>query len=85
MMCNTNSLDGSDYVGGEFPIQFSARQQIQTFTIGITDDNIIENNELFQLTLTAEGLLAVGDIGMATVNITDDEGKITLIPSTLSH
>ena len=76
MWCN--SLDGSDYEGGEFSIQFSATQQMQTFTMRIIDDNIVENNELFQLRLTAEGLLAVGDINMATVNITDDESNITL-------
>ena len=51
---------------------------MQTFTMRIIDDNIVENNELFQLRLTAEGLLAVGDINMATVNITDDESNITL-------
>lgn len=71
-----NLLDGSDYVGGQFPVRFSATQQMQTFTIRIIDNDIVENNELFRLTLTAEGLLAVGRLGMATVNITDDEGML---------
>lgn len=71
---NSDSLGGSDYNGGQFPVQFSATQQAQTLRIGIIDNNIVENNELFRLRLTAEGLLAVGSRAMATVNITDDEG-----------
>lgn len=51
---------------------------MQTFTIMITDDNILENREFFQLRLTAEGLLAVGDRNMATVNIIDNESNITV-------
>jgi len=45
-------------------------------TIGITDNNVVENNEFFQLRLTAAGLLAVGDRDVAIVNITDDEGML---------
>ena len=57
-------------------MQFSATQQTQTLRIEIIDDNIVESNELFQLRLTSEGLLAVGSRAMATVNITDDEGLL---------
>lgn len=69
-------LGGADYDGGQFPIVFSATEKSQTFRIDILDDNFVENNELFQLSLSAEGLLAVGNLNMATVNITDDEGML---------
>lgn len=57
-------------------MQFSATQQTQRLRIRIINNNIVENNELFELRLTAAGLLAVGDREVATVNITDDEGML---------
>ena len=70
-------LDGSDYLGGQYLVQFSASEVAKTLMIGIIDNNIVEDNEMFQLTLTAEGQLAVGNRDMATVLITDNEGTVS--------
>ena len=70
-------LDGSDYLGRQYLVQFSASEVAKTLMIEMIDNNIVEDNEMFQLTLTAEGQLAVGNRDMATVVITDNEGTVS--------
>ena len=70
-------LDGSDYLGGQYLVQFSASEVTKTLMIEIINNNIVEDNEMFQLILTAEGQLAVGNRDVATVVITDDEGTVS--------
>ena len=68
---------GGDYVGGQYLVQFSASEETKTLMIGIIDNNIVESTEMFQLRLTADGQLAVGNRDMATVVITDNEGMVS--------
>ena len=63
-------LDGSDYLGGQYLVQFSASEVTKTLMIEIINNNIVEDNEMFQLILTTEGQLAVGNRDVATVVIT---------------
>ena len=48
------------------------------FNISITDDNILENNEEFNLTIISTSLpdrIFDGDIQQTTIFIADDDGK----------
>ena len=49
------------------------------FNISITDDNILENVEEFNLTINSTSLpnrILNGDIQQTAISITDDDGKV---------
>ena len=48
-----------------------------SFSVSITDDKILENNETLDLTIISSSLpdkITVGNPGQATVTIVDDDG-----------
>ena len=76
-----------DYTSGPYTVIFPAGQTTATFDVPINDDNILEGNEDFILTID-ETLLPTGvtrgSPGNATVTIVDDDGKKIIINYFLS-
>ena len=69
---------GVDYSSGPYIIQFNVGMTRASFSIPISDDNILEDNELFDLNVNELSLpedVDVGSIGQAIVSIVDDESK----------
>ena len=64
-----------DYTSGPYTVTFPAGQTTATFDVPINDDNILEDNENFILTIDPSSLpsnVTIGDPGQATVTIVDD-------------
>jgi len=67
-----------DYNSGPYPVTFPVGVTSVTFGIPITDDNILEGNENFTLTIDQSSLptnVNRGDPGEATVTIVDNDCK----------
>ena len=69
-----------DYDSGPYTVTFPAGQTTSSFSVPINDDDILEGNENFMLTID-ETLLPTGvtrgNPGEATVTIVDDDGKVS--------
>ena len=67
-----------DYTSGPYTVTFPAGQTTATFDVPINDDNILEGNETFMLTIDSSSLpdrVTRGDPGQATVTIVDNDRK----------
>ena len=67
-----------DYNSGPYPVTFPAGVTSVTFDVPITDDNILEGNENFTLTIDQSSLptnVNRGDPDEAIVTIVDDDCK----------
>ena len=56
--------------------------EVVTFDIPIIDDNILEENETFRVTINPDSLplgLTLGSINETTVTIVDDECKFSYV------
>ena len=71
-----------DYTSGPYTVTIPTGQTNATFNVPINDDNILEGNENFMLTiglsLLPDGVL-LGDPNQATVTIVDDDRKLSFI------
>ena len=70
-----------DYDSRPYNVTFPAGQTTATFDVPINDDNILEGNENFMLTINSSSLLTDvtrGDPGQATVTIMDNDRKLLL-------
>jgi len=68
-----------DYGYGPYTVTFPARTTIFILNIPIRDDNILEGNENFTLTINLSSLpdnIFIGDNNQATVIIADDDRKL---------
>ena len=68
-----------DYTSGPYTVTFPAGNTTATFDVPINDDNILEDNEDFILTIDVISLpnnLLYGDPGQTTVTIADDDSKL---------
>ena len=68
---------GVDYDSGTYPILISAGQTTASLNIAINDDNILEDNEEFKLSIresSLTGRVMVGNPDEATVIIVDNDG-----------
>ena len=81
---NCMTSDGEDYDGGDYSVIFPAGSNKESFSIPITDDDILETDETFFLTLVFPQ--PAQDIGvmrgvpfMCNVAIIDDDGECYLI------
>ena len=66
-----------DYTSGPYSVRFPAGVMSVPFSISIKDDNILEDNENFTLTINSSlptGVM-VGNAGQATVTIVDNNCK----------
>ena len=67
-----------DYTSGPYTVTFPAGQTTATFDVPINDDDILEGNENFILTINPSSLpsdVSVGDPDQATVTIVDNDRK----------
>ena len=71
-----------DYTSGPYSVTFPAGVTSVPFNISINDDNILEGNETFMLTINsslATGVM-VGNLDQTTVTIVDNDGKFRVFP-----
>ena len=67
-----------DYTSGPYTVTMPAGMTTATFNIPITDDNILEGDENFMLTINETSLptgVTRGTPGEVTVTIVDDDCK----------
>ena len=67
-----------DYTSGPYTVTFPAGQTTATFDVPINDDDILEGDEQFVLTIDETSLptgVTHGTPCEATVTIVDDDGK----------
>ena len=70
-----------------YTVTFSAGVNSSQLTILITDDNILEDDETFNLTVNQSSLpdgVVVGDPSQVTVTIVDDDGECGRLYSTVN-
>ena len=68
-----------DYTSGPYLVMFPAGATSATFIISITDDNKLENDKNFMLTINSSSLptgVSHSDLGQATVTIVDNACKL---------
>ena len=73
---------GDDYGSGPYIVTIPAGVTMFPFDIPITDDDILEGNENFMITIDPSMLpdnVTVGDPGQATVTIVDDDSKLCVL------
>jgi len=71
-----------DYNSGPYSVTFPAGMTSVTFDVPINDDNILEGNENFMLTIDQPSLptgVNRGDPSEATVTIVDNDGKLNIL------
>ena len=71
-----------DYDSGPYNITFPAGTTSVPFNVSITDDDILEDNENFLLTVDLSSLprnITASDPYQATVTILDKDGKLTVV------
>ena len=69
---------GVDYNSGPYTVAFPAGDISASFNVPINDDNILEDDENFMVTIMTGSLpvgVTRGNPGSATVNIMDDDCK----------
>ena len=70
---------GVDYVSEPYNVIFYAGETDITLNISIIDDDILENDESFNVTVNPTLLpidvIIANNIGYSTVNIVDNDGK----------
>ena len=79
-MFNLITTDGEDYIIASTIVSIAAEEMSKSFTINIINDNIIECDETFKLTLNvpASTCGAVhGTNNRTELTIKDDDGRIS--------
>ena len=74
-------IGGVDYVSGPYTVTFPAGMTEVSFSVGITDDNILESNERFQLSINSSSLpnrVTIGNPSEVTVTIVDNDRKLLI-------
>ena len=74
----SNLTGGGDYIPGPYNVTIPAGDTSVSFVIPITDDEVVENDEIFRLTIMPESLpylVSRGNPGVAMVTIVSDDGK----------
>ena len=69
---------GVDYDSGPYIVQFDVGVTRVSFNISLNDDNIMEGNELFNLSINTQSQyssVTVGDYGQTTVTILPNDRK----------
>ena len=68
---------GVDYNSGSYAVQFDAGVTRVSFNVVVIDDNILEDNETFNLNINANLLpnrVTIGDHGLSIMTILDNDG-----------
>ena len=66
---------GSDYTSAVGIVEFGAGEDRGILTIPITDDAVMEEREVFSISLTNPIDLSIG-VSLATVTVEDDDKKV---------
>ena len=76
-MWNNGYVTGKDvdYGSGPYIVMFPVNSNSASFNVSITNDNTLEQNETFTLTLNPPDGVIVVDPDKATVNIVDDDSE----------
>ena len=79
----TSSLiGGGDYASGPYSITIPAGHTSISLDITVTDDGVVEDEEIFRLAIMPESLpylVSRGNPGVAMVTIVSDDGKLTVL------
>ena len=69
--------DGQDYTGGIRVVNVLAGVMMQSFTVAISDNDIVECDETFIVTIMSVTTcgVTIGSNNMSEVTITDDDSK----------
>ena len=68
-------VTGTDYDSGPYTAMFPADTTTASLSISITNDNIVEMNETFSLTINPSSDVTVVDPDDAVVTIVDDDSE----------
>ena len=71
-------IGGFDYISGPYIVRFPAGVTNVSFDVPIRDDNILESDEVFNLTIDPSSLrrrVTVSDPSQAVVTIIDNESE----------
>ena len=70
-------IAGEDYNGSPITVNISAGVTMQPLAINIIDNNIVECNETFNVTMVSVTTcgVTIGSISISEVMIRDDDGK----------
>ena len=74
----SNLIGGGDYTPGPYIVTIPAGDTIVSFDISITDDGVVEDDEIFRLDIAPESLpylVSRGNPAVAMVTIVSDDGK----------
>ena len=74
-------VGGMDYNSGPYSVQFNARVTRVPFNVMINNDNVLEDDETFNLNINTSSLpngVTVGDPSLTTVTISANDGKCKL-------
>ena len=89
MICISNITGGGvDYYSGPYNVTFPARANSVTFNITIINDNVLEYNETFNLTIIESSLpedIILGEIYLTKVTILNDGGSGEYAVQPLMH
>ena len=66
---------GVDYNSGPYNILFPAAETSVMFSVLIEDDDLLEDNETFNLTINPPSEVSINNPAQVTVTIVDDEGN----------
>ena len=74
-----SAIPGSDYTGTTIPVTFGGGELSKTVDIPITQDNLVELDETFQLTFSAVTNATIGVQNTTTITIlNDDQATISI-------
>ena len=81
VLCNIRSYNchitggGTDYGSGPYTVIFPAGSTAASLSISINNDNIVETNETFSLTINSSNDIMAIDPDNAVVTIVDDDSE----------
>ena len=79
-------IENTDYYSGPYTVIFSPGVIRYQFNVLIIDDNVLENDKSFRLSINVSSLIrgiTVGSVDQAIVNILDEDSKFKLNKNTL--
>ena len=77
-----------DYNSGPYPVTITAGSDHESFNISVEDDNMVEGNETFILTIDMSSLpneFVLGPVSQATVTIRDEDSKLLVIKNVCDY
>ena len=76
---DVTASERSDYIAASGTVRFAKGESSKTFRLLVTDDNLLEGERLFKVTLTGGSGVRVGAANVATVHITEDDSSASVV------